>query len=76
MTVVAEREIIVDKDIFDPVKAQAKARRAHFMDDVSRTIYDKRVQYAMTGNERYLKEMIRENVPLFTRGGVFARPYL
>ena len=60
----------MDKDIFDPVKANAENRRAHFMDEVSRRIYDNRVQYAMTGDDRYLKEMIRDNVPLFTRGGI------
>lgn len=70
------KETIMDKDIFDPVKANAESRRAHFMDEVSRSIYDNRVQYAMTGDERFLKEMIRDNVPLFTRGGVFAGSYL
>lgn len=59
----------MDKDIFDPVKANAENRNAHFMDDVSRCIYDSRVQYAMTGDERFLKQMIRDSVPLFSRGG-------
>lgn len=62
----------MDKDIFDPVKANAENRRAHFMDEVSRRIYDNRVQYAMTGDDRYLKEMIRDSVPLFNSGGICA----
>ena len=62
----------MDKDLFDPVKVNAGRRSVQLMDDTSKFIYDCRVQYAMTGDEVHLKRMIRESVPLFTRGGICA----
>ena len=59
----------MDKDLFDPVKVNAGRRRVQLMDGTSEFSHDCRVQYAMTGDEVHLKRMIRESVPLFTRGG-------
>lgn len=47
----------------------AEVLREHFVDEFSRRIYDYRVQYTLTGNEEYLKQIILDSILLYTGGG-------
>lgn len=52
------------KGLFNLARLNDDRHDMEFMDDMSRFIYDCRMQYTMTGDEGYLKRMVRESVPL------------